>query len=101
LVDDLGIKDYPTVLSIFFVGYIIAEVPANIVLKLTSPPVWLPTLTAAWGILTIVQGFVTNEAQLYGVRFLIGISEAGLFPGVLYVFSCYYKREERVWRVSL
>ncbi|CEL62758.1 putative transporter C1002,16c OS=Schizosaccharomyces pombe (strain 972 / ATCC 24843) GN=SPAC1002.16c PE=3 SV=1 [Rhizoctonia solani AG-1 IB] len=87
--------------ALYFVGYVIWEVPANIVLKRFNPKVWLPTLTLAWGIVSICQGFVKNQAGLFAVRFFLGTAEAGLFPGVIYVFSVYYRRRERHWRVAL
>lgn len=82
-------------------GYVLWEVPANIVLKKFNPKVWLPTLTLAWGIVSICQGFVKNQAGLFAVRFFLGTAEAGLFPGVIYVFSVYYRRRERHWRVAV
>ncbi|KAG2010179.1 high-affinity nicotinic acid transporter [Coprinopsis cinerea AmutBmut pab1-1] len=103
LVEDLKISppEYNTALALYFVAYVIFEVPANIVLKRFNPQVWLPTLTFAWGTVTVFQGFVTNKASLFAVRFLLGITEAGLFPGVIYVFSVYYRRHERSWRVAI
>ncbi|KIK47235.1 hypothetical protein CY34DRAFT_799590 [Suillus luteus UH-Slu-Lm8-n1] len=100
---DLGISpaSYNTALAIYFVGYVIFEVPANIVLKRCNPQVWLPSLTLAWGIVSIGQGLVKNQAGLFGIRFLLGATEAGLFPGVIYVFSVYYLRRERSWRVAI
>ncbi|KAG8711390.1 hypothetical protein FRC09_020629, partial [Ceratobasidium sp. 395] len=87
--------------SLYFVGYVLWEVPANIVLKKFNPKIWLPTLTFAWGIVSICQGFVTNQAGLFAIRFFLGTAEAGLFPGVIYVFSVYYRRRERHWRVAV
>ncbi|PWN49580.1 MFS general substrate transporter [Violaceomyces palustris] len=101
LVTDLGIKDYGALLSIFFVGYVIAEVPSNLVLKLTSPPIWLPTLTLVWGILSVGLGLCKKEVDIYLVRFFLGVAEAGLFPGSVYIFSMFYPRKERHYRVSL
>ncbi|KAG0694533.1 major facilitator superfamily domain-containing protein [Suillus ampliporus] len=100
---DLGISaaSYNTALAIYFVGYVIFEVPANIILKKCNPQVWLPSLTLAWGIASIGQGLVKNQAGLFGIRFLLGATEAGLFPGVIYVFSVYYLRRERSWRVAI
>ncbi|KAG1742389.1 major facilitator superfamily domain-containing protein [Suillus paluster] len=83
--------------AIYFVGYVIFEVPAN----RCNPQVWLPSLTLAWGIVSIGQGLVKNQAGLFGIRFLLGATEAGLFPGVIYVFSVYYVRRERSWRVAI
>ncbi|EST09653.1 Major facilitator superfamily [Kalmanozyma brasiliensis GHG001] len=101
LTADIKLKDYSTALTMFFVGYVIGEVPANIVLKKTSPPVWLPTLTLVWGIISVVQGLVHNQAGLFAVRFFLGLSESGLFPGSVFVFSMFYPRRERHYRVAL
>ena len=101
LVKDIKLRDYSTALTLFFVGYVIGEVPANIVLKKTSPPLWLPTLTLVWGIISVVQGLVHNQAGLFAVRFFLGLSESGLFPGSVFVFSMFYPRRERHYRVAL
>ncbi|CAA7261574.1 unnamed protein product [Cyclocybe aegerita] len=94
LTEDLGVSppEYNTALALYFVAYVIFEVPAN---------VWLPTLTLFWGIVSVCQGLITDKAGLFGIRFLLGVAEAGLFPGVIYVFSVYYRRHERSWRVAI
>ncbi|TFK40781.1 major facilitator superfamily domain-containing protein [Crucibulum laeve] len=94
-------SEYNTALALYFVAYVIFEVPANIILKRFDPQIWLPSLTLAWGIASICQGLVTNKAGLFGIRFLLGVTEAGLFPGVIYLFSVYYRRHERSWRVAI
>ncbi|KAI6114034.1 major facilitator superfamily domain-containing protein [Pisolithus sp. B1] len=122
---DLGISApaYNTALAIYFVGYVIFEVPSNVGIsishmhlihhlspsRLTSvlrlkrfdPQFWLPSLILTWGIVSIFQGLVKNQAGLFGIRFLLGATEAGLFPGVVYVFSVYYQRRQRSWRVAI
>ncbi|KIK01867.1 hypothetical protein K443DRAFT_132091 [Laccaria amethystina LaAM-08-1] len=91
--------EYNTALALYFVAYVIFEVPANVdLLKRFDPRLWLPTLTLAWGIVSVVQGLVRNKAGLFGIWFLLGVTEAGLFPGVIYVFS---RRHERSWRVAV
>lgn len=100
LVTDLKIRDYSSVVMIYFVGYVLAEVPANLMLKITNPPLWLPTLTLAWGIVSVCMGLVHNEQGLYASRFFLGVAEAGLFPGTVFVFSRFYKRSERTARVA-
>ncbi|KAG6854666.1 hypothetical protein C0991_003314 [Blastosporella zonata] len=99
LATDLKISgpDYNTALALYFVAYVTFEVPAN----RFNPRVWLPTLTLFWGIASIAQGLIKNKAGLFGIRFLLGATEAGLFPGVIYVFSVYYRRRERSWRVAI
>ncbi|SOV03046.1 related to TNA1 - High affinity nicotinic acid plasma membrane permease [Ustilago sp. UG-2017a] len=101
LVKDINLRDYSTALTMFFIGYVIGEVPANILLKKTSPPIWLPSLTLVWGIISVVQGLVHNQAGLFAVRFFQGVSESGVFPGSVFVFSMFYPRRERHYRVAL
>jgi MFS family permease len=103
LTTDLHVSapEYNSALALYFVAYVMFEVPANIILKRFDPQIWLPTLTLVWGIVSICQGLVTNKAGLFGIRFLLGVTEAGLFPGVIYVFSVYYRRHERSWRVAI
>ncbi|KAF7982915.1 hypothetical protein HWV62_25190 [Athelia sp. TMB] len=112
-------RTYNTALALYFIGYVIFEVPSNIMcapssfehvmgvansissLKRFDPQFWLPSLTLVWGIVSVCQGLVTNQAGLFGIRFLLGATEAGLFPGVIFLFSVYYRRRERSWRVAI
>ncbi|KAI0188599.1 major facilitator superfamily domain-containing protein [Xylaria flabelliformis] len=103
LLNDLNMSGdhYLIGLSLYFVGYVLFEVPCNIVLKRTSPRVWLPTLTIVWGIVATLMGIVQNEPGFLAARFFLGVAESGLFPGVTYYFSMWYKRRERQYRVAL
>ncbi|KAF9483531.1 MFS general substrate transporter [Pholiota conissans] len=103
LTTDLHVSpsEYNTSLALYFIAYVVFEVPANIILKRFNPQVWLPTLTLLWGIVSVCQGLVKDKADLFGIRVLLGITEAGLFPGVIYVFSVYYRRRERGRRVAV
>jgi hypothetical protein len=66
---------------LFFVGYVLFEVPSQLVLKKTHPKLWLPFLAFVWGSITVIQGLVHNQAGLFAIRFFLGVSECGLFPG--------------------
>ncbi|CAE6484541.1 unnamed protein product [Rhizoctonia solani] len=90
---DLGLTDkqYLIALTIFFFSYSIFEVPSNIFLKRLRPSIWLSALMLFWG---TVQGLVHNYGGLLGMRWMLGMFEAGLFPGVNYYLSCWYKRSE-------
>ncbi|KAH6661021.1 major facilitator superfamily domain-containing protein [Truncatella angustata] len=88
-------------LTLYFVGYVIFEIPCNVVLKKTSPRIWLPTLTIAWGVVATLLGIVQSYPGFLVARFFLGVTESGLFPGVVYYFSMWYKRRERQYRVSL
>ncbi|KAK3370706.1 major facilitator superfamily domain-containing protein [Podospora didyma] len=103
LADDLGMtgNQYLTGLTLYFVGYVIFEVPCNIILKRTTPRFWLPTLTILWGVVATLMGVVQNLSGFFAARFFLGVTESGLFPGVVYYFSMWYKRRERQFRISL
>lgn len=103
LTNDLHVSPpaYNTALALYFIAYVTFEVPANIILKRFDPQFWLPLLTFAWGAASVAHGLVTDQAGLFGIRILLGATEAGLFPGVVFIFSIYYRRRERHWRVAI
>jgi MFS family permease len=78
---------YNIALLIFFVPYILFEVPSNIIIKRVAPSTWLSVTMVLWGISTIGQGLVSNFGGLVALRFLVGLFEAGLFPGCVYLIS--------------
>jgi MFS family permease len=80
---------YNLALTIFFFSYAIFEVPSNIFLKRLRPSIWLSFLMTMWGIMMAVQGLVHNFGGLMGMRWMLGLFEAGLFPGVNYYLSWY------------
>lgn len=93
--------EYLTGLTVFFIGYISLEVFWNIILKRIGPKLWLPAVTLAWGIVSTLQGVIVNKTGFYVVRTFLGITEGALFPGVVFYLSMWYKRSERVFRISL
>ncbi|OAA68715.1 Major facilitator superfamily domain, general substrate transporter [Niveomyces insectorum RCEF 264] len=86
-------NQYLTGLTLYFIGYVLFEIPCNIVLKRTSPKLWLPTLTIVWGIVATLLGVVTNLAGFFVARLFLG--------SVVFYFSMWYKRRERQYRISL
>lgn len=68
---------------------------------MTSPKVWLPTLTLAWGVVATLLGVTQNMAGFFAARFVLGMTESGLFPGVVFYLSMWYRREEQHYRISL
>ena len=66
-----------------------------------GPKLWLPSITLIWGIITVLQGVVHNLAGFFIIRTVLGIAEGGLFPGVVFYMSMWYKRSERQYRVAL
>lgn len=93
---DLGMTNgqYNAVLSIFFVSYSLAEPITNVLLKRMRPSIFLPIIMLLWGICMTTMGLVHNFQGLAAARFFLGLTEAGLFPGVNYYLSCWYKRSE-------
>ncbi|KAF2118298.1 MFS transporter [Lophiotrema nucula] len=94
-------NQYLTGLTLYFLGYVLFEIPCNIILKRTTPKFWLPTLTIAWGVVATLMGVTQNLSGFFAVRFFLGVTESGLFPGVVYYLSMWYKRSERQYRISL
>lgn len=82
----LSSSQYSTALTLFFVGYVLAELPANWGLKATSPPFWMPLLAGLFGVISLTQGLVHDSEGLLAVRFFLGVAEAGLFPGTVFIF---------------
>ena len=73
---------YNWCLTVFFFTYAAVEVPSNLLLKKLRPSVWLPTIMVAWGIVMTLMGIVKNYHGLLIARIFLGLTEAGLFPGV-------------------
>ncbi|KAI9047020.1 hypothetical protein LZ554_009094 [Drepanopeziza brunnea f. sp. 'monogermtubi'] len=103
LTTDLNItgNQYLFTLTIYFIGYVLFEIPCNIILKRTTPRFWLPTLMLAWGIVANLLGVTQNLAGFLAARFFLGVTESGLFPGVVFYLSMWYKRTEVHYRVAL
>jgi MFS family permease len=99
---DLGLTgQQPNVaLTVFFVPYILFEIPSNICMKRFSPHVWLSGCISAFGIIMLCQGFVQNYSGLIATRFFLGLAEAGIFPGSFYLISFWYKHEEAQQRFT-
>ncbi|ODO02987.1 hypothetical protein I350_05831 [Cryptococcus amylolentus CBS 6273] len=96
LTDDLGLTSlqYSNASMIFFVPYVVFEVPSNLLLKRLRPSVWLPFTMVCWAIFQTTMGLVTNYHQLLALRFCLGLFEAGLFPGLNFYLTGWYKRDE-------
>lgn len=85
---------------LFLVAYCIFEVPSNLALKTFSPRRWLAFLVIAFGAFCTGIGGTTNAAGVTALRFCLGAAEAGVFPGMIYYFSFWYKPEERASRIA-
>ncbi|KAJ5088906.1 hypothetical protein N7456_012522 [Penicillium angulare] len=103
LSEDLNLTglQYNIALSIFFIPYVLLEVPSNILLKrFARPSLYLGTLIVSWGTIMTLTGVVQNFGGLLAVRVLLGIFEAGFFPGSVYLCSLWYMPRELGTRVA-
>lgn len=93
--------DYNAVVSIFYVSYIIVEVPLTLACKWMGPGWFIPGTTVLFGICSFCTAYVKDLPQLSAVRFLLGIFEAGMMPGIAYYLSRWYRRSELAFRLAL
>ncbi|KFY30715.1 hypothetical protein V493_01725 [Pseudogymnoascus sp. VKM F-4281 (FW-2241)] len=101
--EDLGLTgyDYNIVLSIFYVSYIVFEIPATMACKWIGPGWFIPGTSLGFGIASICTAFVTDISTASGVRFILGAFEAGMMPGIAYYMSRWYRRSELAFRLGL
>lgn len=101
MLSDLGMSDaaYGLGAGIFFIGYFIFEVPSNLMLHKIGAKIWIARIMITWGIVSSLMAFtapiaqmlgVSNESVFYVLRFLLGVSEAGFFPGVILYMTYWY-----------
>lgn len=86
--------------GLFFIGYALCEVPSNLLLLRFGPRRWLARIMLTWGMLAAAMMFVRTPLEFYGVRLLLGISEAGFFPGVIYYLMLWFPARMRARAVS-
>ncbi|KAJ7750883.1 MFS transporter [Mycena metata] len=91
---------YTIALMVFLIAYATFEVPANMMLKRFSPSRWIAFLMFSWGALTMGLGGTKSYGSVTAVRFLLGAFEAGLFPGLIYYLTFWYRTEERSVRAA-
>jgi len=87
--------------SIFFVGYALLEVPSNLILHRIGARVWMARIMVTWGLVSAANAFVHSPEAFYGARFLLGITEAGFFPGVIYYLTRWYPTSARARSVGI
>ncbi|OBZ69116.1 hypothetical protein A0H81_10703 [Grifola frondosa] len=103
LKDDLhlGGDEYNTALVVFFVPYVLFEIPSNAAIKRLRPHLWLSLCMFLFGIITVLQGLTQNFSGIVATRFFLGLVESGVVPACYYLISMWYKRAEAQKRYSL
>ncbi|MCU1574507.1 MAG: transporter [Micrococcaceae bacterium] len=87
--------------GIFFIGYAIFEIPSNLALQKVGAKIWLARIAITWGIVAACFAFVQGETSFIVLRFLLGVTEAGLFPGVIMYLSEWFPNKVRVQMFAL
>ena len=87
--------------QIMSAGIVLAEIPSNLLLQRFGAPIWLTTILAIWGTISLCQAFVTNLSSFYATRFLLGVFEGGYIPGAQYVLALFYKSDELAIRTAV
>lgn len=98
MLGSLGLSEvaYGLGASLFFIGYLLFEVPSNILLHKYGAPRWMARIMFTWGVVTILLAFTKSATMFYILRFLLGAAEAGLFPGVIYYLTLWFPQRHRV-----
>ncbi|USK60074.1 MFS transporter [Peribacillus asahii] len=81
--------------GIFFIGYFFFEVPSNMIMHKVGARVWIARIMLSWGIIVILTGFAQTATHLYILRFLLGVAEAGFFPGIILYLTYWFRARER------
>ncbi len=87
--------------GIFFLGYLLLEVPSNLALHRFGARRWLARILVSWGIIATAMAFVPNATVLVILRFLLGVAEAGFFPGIILYLTYWFPAEQRARAVAL
>jgi MFS transporter, ACS family, tartrate transporter len=81
--------------GIFFLGYFLFEVPSNLILYRVGARLWIARVMVTWGIVSVASAFVTGPHSFYILRFLLGLAEAGFFPGIILYLSVWFPARHR------
>lgn len=102
MLKDLSLSDaaFATGAGIFFIGYFFFEVPSNVLLKRFGARMWIARIMISWGVISASMILVKGEWSFYAMRFLLGLAEAGFFPGVIFYLTLWYPSKHRSMRTA-
>lgn len=97
MLNDLGFNEaiYGFGASVFFIGYLIFEVPSNLLLLRVGPRRWIARIMVTWGVISAGMMFVHTPTQFYVMRFLLGVAEAGFFPAIVLYLTYWFPASRR------
>ena len=87
--------------GIFFIGYFFFEIPSNLLLHKLGARVWIARILVSWGLVSLCTGFAQNAMHIYIVRFMLGVAEAGFFPGMILYLTYWFRQREQAQAVAL
>lgn len=94
-------QQYGFAFGIFFFGYFIFEIPSNLLLHKIGARIWIARILITWGIIAALAGLVRNVLELYSMRFLLGVAEAGFAPGMLLYLTYWFRQREQAQAIAL
>jgi sugar phosphate permease len=94
-------QQFGWVAGIFFFGYFLFEIPSNLLLHKLGARIWIARILITWGILAMLTGLVHSVHQLYAVRFLLGLAEAGYFPGIALYLTYWFRQRDQAQAIAL
>ncbi|ENH8203776.1 MFS transporter, partial [Yersinia enterocolitica] len=99
---DLGLSAsmYGLGVGMFYISYIIFEIPSNVIMTRVGARIWIARIMITWGIVSAGMSLVQTPTQLYVMRFLLGMAEAGFTPGIIYYISCWFPKSNRARAMS-
>jgi MFS family permease len=97
----LNAEQYGLAAGLFFVGYVAFSVPSNLILARIGARVWMPIIMICWGLASLSNAWVTGASSFYLVRFVLGLGESGLYPGLLYILAMWAPSAYRVRMLML
>jgi ACS family tartrate transporter-like MFS transporter len=97
----LSSEQYGLLSGIFFWGYFLFEVPSNLILERIGARVWIARILVSWGVVSLATAFAHSAQQLYLARFLLGVAEAGFFPGILVYLTYWFRQRELPQAIGL
>lgn len=87
--------------GVFFVGYFLLEIPGTILVERWSARRWIARIMVTWGVVAALTGFAQTATQFYWIRFLLGVAEAGFFPGVIVYLGHWFRYEDRAGALAM
>src|SRR5712691_3183402 len=100
---ELGItsQQFGFLVGVFFISYSLLEIPSNLILHKVGARIWIARILIVWGLVAALSGLVHTVHQLYVARFLLGLAEAGYFPGIVLYLTYWFRQQEQAQAIAL